>query len=473
MRTIATIILLFIAACARTETAAETEPSSRQIPDALAPYVSVNAEKVLLTNVTILKGDGGDPLAGHAILIDGETIAAVAPVDDIVAPNDALVMDLAGYTVMPGIVGMHNHTHMPGNPLLAYTAPRLYLAGGVTTMTTAGSADGAGEIELARRIDKGEIPGPHIVPSAPYITGPGGNAPMDKPKTAAEVQAFVDKWSDAGAKWLKLYRHTDPKIAKLVIDAAHARGLKVTGHLCSITFREAAAMGIDSLEHGLNAAADFVEDKPDGECVPTRSATARLDADGPEIGALIAALVDADVTITSTLAIIESGFPHRPQANERSLRALAPARVEAYEERQRRLAEAAGETSATPELWSLLLAFERRFVREGGRLVAGPDTGRHVLPGFGDQRNFELLSEAGFTAPEVVKIMTYNGAETLGLADEIGLVAPGFQADLLAVEGDLLSNPANIRNVRIVFKRGLGYDPERLIADVEGQVGER
>lgn len=140
---------------------------------------------------------------------------------------------------------------------------------------------------------------------------------------------------------------------------------------------------------------------------------------------------------------------------------------------KRQLAEAAGETTATPELWSLLLAFERRFVREGGRLVAGPDTGRHVLPGYGDQRNFELLAEAGFSVPEVVRIMTYNGAEALGLADQIGLIAPGYRADLLAIEGDLISSPASIRNVRIVFKGGLGYDPERLTADVQGQVGTR
>lgn len=472
MKILSAIMLLITAACARVDVHDGTA-SARQVPDALAPYVSVRAETVLLTNATIFIGDGSDPLENQAILIEGERIAAVGSMEDIVAPADALIVDLAGHSVMPGIVGMHNHTHMPGNPLLAYTAPRLYLAGGVTTMATAGSADASGEIALARRIDEGDVPGPDIVPSAPYITGPGGNAPMAKPGTAAEVEAFVDEWSRAGAKWFKIYRHTDPGIARLLIDAAHARGFKVTGHLCSITFREAAAMGIDSIEHGLNSSADFVDDKPDGECVPNRSAIARLDLDDPRVGQLIAGLVANDVTLTSTLAILESGFPHRPQADDRSLRALAPERVQAYEERQRQLAETAGKTTATPELWSLLLAFERRFVQAGGRLVAGPDTGRHVLPGFGDQRNFELLAEAGFSVPEVVKIMTYNGAEALGAADQIGLIAPGYRADLLAIEGDLVSSPAEIRNVRIVFKRGLGYDPERLMADVQGQVGAR
>lgn len=467
------LIALLLAAACTPVASADRAPSTRQISATVAPYVSINADTVLLTNVTLHVGDGSEPLRNHAILIEGERIAAVGPVDDIARPPHALVVDLAGHSVMPGIVGMHNHTHMPGNPLMAYTAPRLYLAGGVTTMATAGSADASGEIALARAIDQGDTPGPRIVPSAPYITGPGGNPPMAKPTTAAEVDTFVEEWSRAGAQWFKIYRHTPPEVARLLIDAAHARGLKVTGHLCSISFREAAAMGIDSIEHGLNSAADFVDGRSPGECAPNRSALARLSANDPEAGELINELVANDVTLTSTLAIIESGFPHRPQADERSLRVLAPDRVQAYEERQRQLAAAGDETSATPYLWSLLLAFERRFVREGGRLVAGPDTGRHVVPGFGDQRNFELLAEAGFTVPEVVRIMTYNGAEALGLAGEVGLIAPGLRADLLIVEGDLGSNPSNIRNVRIIFKRGLGYDPERLIADVEGQVGSR
>ena len=474
MRVIA-LCALWLCACSDGEESRIAAPKipARTLADALQPYVSVNAPTVLLSNAAIHVGDGQRQLDGYSVLIKDGRIVAVARTGDIAAPDDALSIDLTGHTIMPGIVGMHNHTHMPGNTLLAYTAPRLYLAGGVTTMATAGSADAAGEIALAGSIEREETPGPRIFPSAPYITGPGGNGPMTKPESAEAARVFVAEWADAGAVWFKLYRHTDPDIAAAFVDAVHKRGLKVTGHLCSITYREAAAMGIDSIEHGLNASTDFIADKPRGECVSNRAALGALDPDEPEIGALIADLVANDVTITSTLAILESGFPHRPQADERSLRALSPSRVADYEERQRRLSENAGETSATPALWNVLLAFERRFVEAGGRLVAGPDTGRHVLPGYGDQRNFELLVEAGFSAPEVVKIMTHNGAVALGIGDEVGLVSPGYRADLVVMSGALTKDPSSIRNVRIVFRDGVGFDPAKLIADVEGQVGDR
>ena len=191
---------------------------------------------------------------------------------------------------------------------------------------------------LARAIEAGEAVGSTIFPTAHYITGPGGNGPMPKPATTEEARELVRAWSEAGATWFKLYRHVEPHIAAAVIDEAHAQGRKVTGHLCSLTFREAALMGIDSLEHGLIAASDFVEDKPQDECVSTRRAAADLELSDPRVAELINLLVRKDVTLTSTLAIIESHFPHRPQGDERSLALMAPEWRQRYEERQASLA---------------------------------------------------------------------------------------------------------------------------------------
>ncbi len=445
---------------------------SRTLSVEVAPYVSINTEKILLTGALIYTGDGSPPLNDYSILIEGSRITALGPNEDLAAPRGALVIKLSGKTIMPGIVGMHNHTHMPGVTLMNYTAPRLYLAGGVTTIATAGSADPIGELQIAKAIAAGNAPGPRIFPSAPYITGPGGNGPMQKLKGEAEARAFVNSWADKGVRWFKLYRHTDPQIAKVVIDQAHRRGLKVTGHLCSITYRQAALMGIDKIEHGLNPASDFAKNKPDGKCVPSRVPKAALDPNGPELGALIDLLVANGVTLTSTLAILETGFPHRPQADQRSLDALAPSHVQTYRERQIRLAASVGTTSSTPEYWDMLLTFERNFVDAGGHLVAGPDTGRHIVPGFGDQRNFELLVEAGFSVQETIKIMTHNGAMTLGIGDDVGLIKAGYQADFLVIDGDLATDPSIIRKLDTVFRMGFGFDPNRLIEDTKGQVGE-
>lgn len=426
---------------------------------------------VLLTNATVFVGDGGRPLASHSILIRGGKIIEIVPSAEAAVPADSVVLDLSGKSVIPGIVGMHNHTHMPGARLLEFTAPRLYLASGVTTIQTAGSADANGELQLAEAIDNGRVPGPRIFASAPYVTGPGGNASMRVPNNEDVARQFVNEWADRGVRWFKLYRHTDPSTAAIIIDEAHRRSLKVTGHLCSITYVEAAALGIDRLEHGLNPVTDFVLGKKTGACVSSRASKLGIDKNGPEIGDLIRKLVAAEVTVTSTLAILESGFPHRPQADKRSLSALEPTRVTAYEERQRELAGNRNSTTSTPDYWELLVEFERRFVAAGGRLVAGSDTGRHVLPGYGDQRNFELLVESGFSIPEAIQIMSHNGALELGIGDTTGLLARGYRADIVVLDGDLSADATRIRNVELVFKGGIGFDPQKLIDDIKGKVG--
>jgi hypothetical protein len=450
-----------------------SEASSSRAYALSPPDYDADQPSLLLRNATVFVGDGGAALQNHAILIQGNKIVDVAPTGEIESLPGSTVLDLSGKSVIPGIVGMHNHTHMPGTRLLDFTAPRLYLAAGVTTIQTAGSADADGELELARAIEDGEVPGPRIFASAPYVNGPAARGPMFVAESAEDAREFVNTWADRGVSWFKLYRHTDPATAAVVIDEAHRLGLKVAGHLCSITYAESIEIGIDRLEHGLNPATDFVHDKKPGECVSSRTSKLGMDPDGNAIDELIQKLVDSGVTITSTLAILESGFPHRPQADARSLSALEPTRVKAYEARQKALEISRDNTTWTPGYWDLLISFERRFHAAGGRLVAGPDTGRHVLPGFGDQRNFELLVESGFSIAEVVQIMSHNGALELGIGDTVGLLSKAYLADLVVIDGDLAADASRIRNVEIVFKGGTRYDSRDLIDDVSGQVGLR
>jgi len=119
--------------------------------------------------------------------------------------------------------------------------------------------------------------------------------------------------------------------------------------------------------------------------------------------------------------------------------------------------------------------FELAFAKAGGLLLAGPDpTGNGgVLPGFGDQREIELLVEAGFTPLEAIQIGTENGATYLGRTDRIGTIAPGKQADIVLIKGDPSKKIEDIENVETVFKSGIGYDSHKLIESVKGQVGIR
>jgi hypothetical protein len=134
-----------------------------------------------------------------------------------------------------------------------------------------------------------------------------------------------------------------------------------------------------------------------------------------------------------------------------------------------------GAFAISPEVFRNAQRFELEFVRAGGLLAAGVDpTGNGgALPGFGDQRNYELLIEAGFSPVEAIRIMTLNGATVLGEEKRLGSVTAGKLADLVVIKGDPVARPAEIRNVAIVFKDGVGYDPAKLIAACRGLVGTR
>jgi len=198
---------------------------------------------------------------------------------------------------------------------------------------------------------------------------------------------------------------------------------------------------------------------------------------------MIQYLVLHHVAVTSTLPVFEMGsYSGRPTVQERVLDALSPdarsawLRLRVVYNDTAFLRETFGsETSPFPAAIKKELEFEYAFSKAGGLLLAGLDpTGiGGVIAGFGDQREVELLVEAGFTPLEAIHIATYNGAQYLGELDRIGTIAPGKQADLIAIKGDPSKRIEDIENVETVFKDGVGYDSAKLIESVRGQVGIR
>jgi len=456
-------------------------PAAGQRPEVLSEEVSelvaVDAEIVALANVRIVDGRGGAPLTDQTIVIRGNRIAALGPSAEVEVPDGAEVLDLEGHTVIPGIVGLHNHTHYQGAQrrlFLEMSAPRMYLGSGVTTIRTTGSFSPYGEITLKAAIERGEAIGPRMHITGPYITGPGGAGYMSQPADPEAARRVVRYWAEEGATWFKGYAGIQRAELAAAIDEAHRLGLKVTGHLGVVTYTEAAEMGIDSLEHGLYASSDFDPAKePDERARGGSRLLAELDMQGPEVEELIRTLVGNGVAVTSTLAVLEQLTPGRP-VEPRTLEWMAPEVREAFERRHEGLQESAGR-SPMGVLLPKLMAFERRFVEMGGLLAAGVDpTGNGgAIPGFGDQRNFELLIEAGFTPAQAIQIMSHNGARVLEVDEELGSVEVGKLADLVVIEGDLVEDPATIRQVRIVFKDGVGFDSAAVLESVRGMVGER
>jgi imidazolonepropionase-like amidohydrolase len=364
---------------------------------------------------------------------------------------------------------------------MADSAPRLYLAGGVTTARTTGSVEPYTDLALKAAIDADETPGPKLLITGPYLEGTPSLGPQLHSLTGPEdAGRTVDYWAEEGVTNYKAYMHITVDELKAAIDHAHARGLKITGHLCSVGFTKAAELGIDDLEHGLVVDTEFAPDKKEGVCPgqrePMTAMAKSLDVDGPQVQAMIHTLVDHHVAVTSTLAIFESIVPNRPplQQEDAPRREMA---TEAWSDFATTRAEIAedGDSSNWPALLKKEMQFERSFVKAGGLLLAGCDPTGYggILPGYGDQRGMELLVEAGFTPVEAIHIATENGATYLGEQEHVGSVAEGRAADLVVIDGNPAVKIEDLEKVETVFKDGVGYDPAKLRASVAGMVGIR
>ena len=455
------------------------------------PFIKVDAPVIALTHVRVIDGTGATAREDQTIVLAKGKVESVGDASAASLPKDAQVLDLHGYSVIPGLVGMHDHMFYPmGNGIfgeMAYSFPRLYLAGGVTTIRTTGALEGYTDLELKKEIDAGQRPGPKMHVTGPYLEGAGSWAlQMHKLSGPEDATKTANYWMDEGVDNFKAYMFITRAELGAAIQAAHKRGVKVTGHLCSVTFREAADLGIDDLEHGLFVDTEFREGKKPDEC-PEKSedpvGMAKLDVNSGPLHDMILYLVQHHVAVTSTLPVFEMGsFTGRPTLEKRVLDSLSPdARSALLANRVRSsdsnfLRQRYGtDVSPWPAAFKKELEFEYAFSKAGGLLLAGLDpTGMGgVIAGFGDQREVELLVEAGFTPMEAIHIATYNGAQYLGELDRIGTIAVGKQADLVLVKGDPSKNIEDIENVETVFKDGVGYDSAKLVESVRGVVGSR
>jgi imidazolonepropionase-like amidohydrolase len=458
----------------------------RQASQPPSAFIVESGPLIALTHARVIDGTASPAQDDQTLILKNGMIAEVGPSSSIQVPASARSIDLSGKTVFPGLVMLHEHLFTispdttPTKILLIeqpVSFPLMYLAAGVTTMRTTGSIFPQADLAIKSAIDSGQRPGPDMFLTAPYLeSNPLLFSQMHAIASPDEARRAVDEGAAEGMTSFKAYIHLTPEELKAAIDEAHSKGLKITGHLCSVGFTEAADMGIDGLEHGISVDTEFFPGKQPGICPPDRAAAKdideRLDIESPEVQRLIHHLVERHVPITSTMAVF-ADFTDDAQPmsalEDREMRALSFKSALIYRILRAFVLPKIVVHHAMPKE----MQFERDFVAAGGLLLAGSDpTGDGgTVAGYADQREIELLVKAGFTPVEAIHVATQNGAVALGQSDRIGTIAKGKQADLVVVTGNPSTNISDIRNVDLVFRKGVGYDSAKLFGAIKGLVG--
>ena len=393
---ISAMLLAPVLLCVPTLRAQVAAKSEVQLSPAVTRYVKVPAGRILLKDVRVIDGTGAAPLEHQMVMLAGGKIESIQP--DVANPKvsaDTAVIQLSGRTVFPGLVGMHDHMYNIARPNLnaegssepplivpelPFSSPHLYLGAGVTTLRTTGSVEPYMDLNLRTAIDAGEIPGPHMDVTGPYLEGSRSRfMQMHKLRDAEDARATVDFWAKQGVTSFKAYMNITRAELKAAIDEAHRHGLKITGHLCAVTYPEAAELGIDNLEHGFFVNTQLDPGKQPDECPDTAGnpTLAKMTAGGPEARALIDLLVSHHVAITSTLPVFESYDPSHLHIQARVLETMAVPTSEAYLYTRNgelmRTAANPGIAAQRAAAFKNGMALEREFVAAGGLLLAGPD----------------------------------------------------------------------------------------------------
>lgn len=447
--------------------------SQIKFSDETKKYIEYNDPVTVFKNSLLIDGKGNAAKPHQTIIISNGKIDWVGDDTKATIPKDANIIELNGKAIMPGLVMLHEHMYISAHDVgtrylnlrqLPFSFPRLYLAAGATTIRTCGSIEPYSDIRIKKDIDLGLLPGPNMELTAPYIEGKSSRFPqMNENKTPEEAAAFVNYWADQGFTSFKAYMGVDKPTLKAAIDAAHKRHLKITGHLDIVTYKEAASLGMDNLEHGFMASTDFATGKKENEPPAAGAAIqslGRLDIQADSVKQFIQFLIDKKISITSSLAVFEGATTTQPRPNAEAINAMSPDTRDFYLQRLVSVKSAAGPTDYD-KAFAKAAKMEKLFYNMGGLLTVGTDpTGNGgTLAGYGNWRAIELLVEAdGFTPLEALKIATLNGSIALGFDKTIGTIEPGKSADLLIIDGDPSKNISDIRKVLSVFKNGVGYN---------------
>lgn len=427
---------------------------------------------IALVGGQLIDGTGRPPIVDATVLIAGKRIIRVG--QGIAVPEGAEVIDVRGKTILPGLVDFHGHLYARATPEMrsqfeAY--PKLYLAGGVTTVRTPGDFDPAGTVQLREQIAHGEVIGPRVFTAGPYFDhAPSSVQWIVGIESVETALAKFDEWRDQIDE-VKVYTRIREDEFSALADAAHAAGLPIAAHLGSITATRAIELGIDRLEHAIFAMPELYGG-PENEQIgdAALAALAALDLDGPLVQGLIEQIVANNVTICPTTTVFQLDAPGFLPVIPDWERYFSPAAVI----RQREML--AMFTGTGPERSELICGalrkqagFVKRLHDAGATVIPGTDPVAPLLvPGYGLHLELKNFVEAGISPLATIKAATLDAARALRADHEFGSVERGKLADLVVVDGDPAQRIEDIGRVSLVMAEGVVHDPAELRRAAEG-----
>lgn len=414
------------------------------------------AGALAVTGARLFDPETGATFSDTTVVVSGHRIQAVGRDGAVEIPAGAEVIDARGRTLLPGLWDMHAH--------LSATDGILNLAAGVT-----GARDLANDtdflLDLKRRFDTGEAAGPRVI-MAGFIDGPGPYAGPSKVlvDTEDEALAAVDRYADLGYEQIKLYSSLDTRLVAPIIERAHRRGLRVSGHIPNgLTAEQAVRAGFDEIQHTNFLFLNFMEGvdtRTPARFTEVGERAAGLDVSSAAVRSFLRLLEERDTVVDPTLATFEEIFLGDPGEISPHLAAVAdrlPPQV-----RRAQLAgglpKPEGMEQRYRDSFRNMLRMVRALYDAGVTIVAGTD----AMAGFALHRELELYVDAGIPAPDVLRIATLGAAEVARRDRDLGTIAPGKLADLILVNGDPVARISDIRRVVLTIKDGVVYDPAEL-----------
>jgi imidazolonepropionase-like amidohydrolase len=431
--------------------------------------------ELLIRGVSVIDATGAPPRPGVSVLVRGGRIVEIGA--GVVAARDARVLDGTGRYLIPGLFDMHAHVTFlahPGEADPGYDRAtservlRVLLAMGVTTVRNPAAPAREG-VQLREDVKASRIPGPRIFTAGESLSW----LPL---RSESDVREAVRKQAETGVDFVKVYAGTPPAHVQAAIAEAHARRLKVIGHLQTTSWKQAAALGIDFITHGASWSPDVLA-KPKRETYRRAIASrgfmrARidwleaLDLDGGELRETVAGLVGHGVWLDPTLVAYETKFRRNsPRYRSNPLEWLTPAPMLAsWHGNGGPNGWTSSDFARALVVWPKLIQLVKLYHDSGVKLLAGSDLPNPwVVPGASLHQELELLASAGIPPLDVLKLATRNGAEALGLLDELGTLEVGKRADMVLLSANPAADIGATRRIEAVIQNGRVVDREALL----------